>query len=66
MKIKKCCVRFFPLQLLHLSSLLNKLGNASLYVCHITYSIHISNEYIRVFLTLWHLGGFGDFCKKIA
>jgi len=33
MKFKKCCVRSFPLQLLHLSSSLNKLGNACLYLC---------------------------------
>jgi len=38
-------VRSFPLQLLHLSSLLlNKFGNACLFVCYIKYSIYFSNK----------------------
>jgi len=54
MKTKKLCVRSFPLQLLHLSSLLNKLGNAYLCICYtketFLFQIHdnITPKYVHV------------------
>ena len=55
MKIKNCCVSSFPLQRLHVSSLLNKLGNAYLcllYKMNVCFAsecyVNITSKYLHI------------------